>query len=114
MLDLADISQNDWHAGQIMLHTNSETQVTHCVFIDFALTRMTWSINEPVMLSNYSDCLRVLLNKRRGILFDRALIHDHFGGPDEWDPVIFLTAVNGEDVTLKAKDPFTYISFKSI
>jgi hypothetical protein len=58
VLDVADVSQRDWHNDQVILYTNHTTKLDHAVVIDFAsnmrATRVTlypkflWPLSHPV------------------------------------------------------------------
>jgi len=57
VLDLADVTQLDWHRGQILLHTDPTTKIDHAVLIDFADTFQTTEIEIMNRASNYSGAL---------------------------------------------------------
>jgi hypothetical protein len=52
VLQHADITQHDWHAGQILCHLPPSGSQAHTVFIDFAATTQTLDLD--VDLSEYS------------------------------------------------------------
>ncbi|KAJ3825600.1 hypothetical protein F5878DRAFT_723879 [Lentinula raphanica] len=109
ILDAADISQRDWHSEQLLLCTNPETQVDHVVLLDFASTLQTWDPDEPIFLMNYFHMFRILLHTKddqRHAGFSRELVLEHFGEPDDWDPV------NGwvQEKSVQARDIFDYIT----
>ena len=119
VLDIADVSQRDRHSGQVLVHRNPQSGITHCVLIDFGLTTQTLFEDHPNYVGNYAGMLRVLVgSKDRRIPIAEPLIWEHYGEPDEWDPVtmIFSEAltVNGNECkTVQVKDVFPYISFPS-
>lgn len=107
---MADVSQRDWHSGQIIMYTNPVTKVDHAVLIDFASTTQTWHREAPHLLMNYLEVFIVLCNCDA---FDTELVWKHFGDPDDWDPVNFRTVrhIGGNDwVNLQAMEMFPYIS----
>jgi hypothetical protein len=53
VLQHADITQHDWHAGQILCHLPPSGSQAHTVFIDFAATTQTLDLD--VDLSNSKD-----------------------------------------------------------
>ncbi|KZT63207.1 hypothetical protein DAEQUDRAFT_770806 [Daedalea quercina L-15889] len=111
ILDMADISQMDWHSGQILVCTNARAQVDHAVFIDFASTTQTWEPEEVNVVRNYFGVLRVLLGREGDVGIDPDLVWKHYGEPDEWDVVNAWvpTVPNGEDgqfVRPKSMFPF--------
>ena len=105
VLDVADISQRDWHSGQILLHTNSKTKVDHALLIDFASTTQTWDPNVLNNIANYFGILRILLDGQ-GNGFDANLVWKHYGEPDDWDPL--QAAVQGK--LIRARGMFPYIT----
>lgn len=111
VLDVADVSQRDWHAGQILLHTNPTTKLDHAVFIDFASTTQTWETEELNFLNNYFQVLRILMRKKTG--FDPELVWKYFGEPDDWDPLFAVMCERpGMEASklVVARDMFPYIS----
>ncbi|KZT02266.1 uncharacterized protein LAESUDRAFT_815464 [Laetiporus sulphureus 93-53] len=114
VLDLADISQRDWHNGQIILYTNPRTKVNHAVLIDFASTTQTWLHDELNYIDNYFGVLYVLLGRQGDVGLDPELVWKHYGEPDDWDPVeVWLPTDpprNQEKRLVKARDMFPYIS----
>ncbi|KAI0783445.1 hypothetical protein C8Q75DRAFT_783049 [Abortiporus biennis] len=110
VLDMADITQFDWHPGQILIHTNPSTKVDHCVLIDFAITNQTWSSIVPNWTINYMEMIRVVFDKKAGLKPD--LIWKHFAEPDEWDPIRLSVPIfpgSKETRELKARNMFPYI-----
>lgn len=114
VLDVADVSQRDWHNGQILLYTNPTTKLDHAVLIDFASTTQTYESHQLNYLSNYIDTLYVLLGRQGDVGLDPELVWQYFGEPDEWDPVCahIPTVLGGDETrTVKVhKDMFPYIS----
>jgi len=111
VLDLADVTQLDWHRGQILLHTDAITKIDHAVLVDFADTFQTTEIEVINDASNYFEALLVFLHHARKFgLLDRQIL-DYFGEPDYWDSVCGITPVDGgESIVLKASPLFPYIS----
>ncbi|KAF9485064.1 hypothetical protein BDN70DRAFT_989108, partial [Pholiota conissans] len=87
VLDVSDICQRDWCAGQIMVHTTPAQKLTHVVLIDFASTTQTWDPDQPILLDNHSPIFLMLIRWARSVGFAQGLIWEHFDEPDEWDPV---------------------------
>lgn len=113
VLDVADISQRDWHAGQILLYTNPTTKLDHAVLIDFASTTQTWKPDEPNFINNYFGVLRVLLGNEGDVGFDVEVVWKHFGEPDDWDDVVASISTrqwNKELRLVRVRDLFPYIS----
>jgi hypothetical protein len=112
VLDVGDVSQRDWHNEQMLLCTNPTTNRDHAVLIDFASTTQTWEAHELNFIDNYFGMLHVLLGRHSGL--DSELVWQHFGEPDEWDPVqayIFRTGPEGEMMmSVEGKSMFPYIS----
>ena len=91
VLDLADVTQLDWHHGQILLHTDAITKIDYAVLIDFANTFQTTEIEIINDASNYFEALLVFLHHARKFgLLDRQIL-DYFGKPDYWDSVCGIT-----------------------
>ncbi|KAJ3541368.1 hypothetical protein NM688_g6094 [Phlebia brevispora] len=87
ILDLGDVSQKDWHAGQIMVFTNPLTNLDQAVLVDFASTTQTYSPDQMNFLQNYFHVLHILLGRRGDVGLQENLVWKHFGEPDDWDPV---------------------------
>ncbi|KAH7916633.1 hypothetical protein BJ138DRAFT_1139528 [Hygrophoropsis aurantiaca] len=112
VLDVGDVSQRDWHSGEILLYANPVTKLDHAVLIDFASTTQTWEENELNYIHNYFGILRVLLGREGDVGFDPELVWKYFEDPDDWDPVrawIPIVPRGNEMRTVKAKDMFPYI-----
>ncbi|KAJ8508887.1 hypothetical protein ONZ45_g8894 [Pleurotus djamor] len=113
VLDIADVSQRDWHHGQIIISKHPQTKEDHAVFLDFASTTQTWVSDERNYLSNYSGTLRVLLGRLGNVSLDGTLVWKHFGDPDDWDPVMAIIPVvpRGKEArVIQAKNKFSYIT----
>lgn len=78
------------------------------MLIDFASVTQTHSIEEPNPIDNYSEALTVL----RCAGFNRDLVWQHFGRPDDWDAANFtLIANKGQEVkSVRAREMFPWIS----
>ncbi|KAH9478628.1 hypothetical protein JR316_0009085 [Psilocybe cubensis] len=87
ILDIGDISQTDWHAGQLLLYSHPTAQVECAVLIDFAMTIQTMHPDYVNLFQNCSRMMDVLLlaGPRDGGL-DPDLIFEHYDDPDKWDP----------------------------
>ncbi|KAF8874525.1 hypothetical protein CPB84DRAFT_1853586 [Gymnopilus junonius] len=112
VLDVGDVSQRDWHDGQILLYTNPTTKLDHAVLIDFASTTQTWQPEELNYISNYFGLFQVLRGVTGDPGFDRELVMKHYGEPDDWDPVrAYMPIQPGgrETRVVKARDMFPYI-----
>ncbi|KAH6909819.1 hypothetical protein BKA70DRAFT_1472060 [Coprinopsis sp. MPI-PUGE-AT-0042] len=112
---VADVSQRDWHSKQVILTTNPMTKVDHAVLVDFANTTQTWEPHEPNFIDNYWGMFQVLLGKDGDVALDSKLVLEHYGEPDDWDPVHhFIPTIDSEgnrkSRTVKGKDMFPYIS----
>jgi hypothetical protein len=105
VLDIADIAQRDWHRGQIIIHTNPETQLDNPVFIDFAYAIQTWELAEMFIILNYCDLFYVL---KRPDGLDGKLVDEHFGPPDDWE---YFDVRTSDDKKIGVPDMFPYISF---
>ncbi|KAJ3559981.1 hypothetical protein NP233_g11131 [Leucocoprinus birnbaumii] len=108
VLDLADINQRDWHTGQV-LHTNSTTDITHAVFVDFASASQSWEIENLSLPDNYSELLRILLRQFCTSRWDTKIVWEHMGGPDDWGPVHASFPVDGGFKLVHAPNLFPYI-----
>jgi hypothetical protein len=111
VLDVADVSQRDWHSDQVILYTNPTTKLDHAVLIDFASTTQTWEPHELNFIGNYFGLFRVLLDS--DIALDRERVWKHYGEPDDWDPVSAIISISSDrklSTIVKAKDMFPFIS----
>ena len=110
VLDVADVSQRDWHSDQLILYTNPTTKLDHVVLIDFASTTQTWEPHELNFIGNYFDLLDVLLDST--VALDAERVWKYYGEPDDWDPVMGFIHVNPDrnlTTVVKAKDMFPFI-----
>ncbi|KAI0091013.1 hypothetical protein BDY19DRAFT_1046776 [Irpex rosettiformis] len=80
VLDTADIAQHDWHRGQILFYTNPTSKLDHGVFIDFAITSQTYSVDRSVLTRNYLKVLMVLLGDFGDVWLNPALVWDYYDG----------------------------------
>ena len=85
VLNAGDVTQRDWHRGQILIHTNAATGLPYAVLLDFANTTQTWDVEAPNYMGNYFDMFKVLLSHWRRVALDADLVLDQFGDPDDWD-----------------------------
>jgi hypothetical protein len=111
VLDIADVAQRDWHGGQILLCSSPATKVDHIVLIDFASTTQTWELHEANYIENYYGLLGTLLGRKAA--FGSQLVWEHFGKPDDWDPIqaFVATCPKGEAYRAVAADNmFPFIS----
>ena len=110
MLDVADIPQFDWHGGQIFLHTNPTSKIDHAVFVDFALTTQTYTIDQLVYIDNYVQVLMVLLGVLGYTWVNGVTVWENYGEPDDWDPVKCVLRRGEESVMVEARNRFAFIS----
>jgi len=110
VLDLADVTQCDWHRRQILLHTDAITKIDHAVLIDFADTFQTTEIEIINNASNYFEALLILKTHAQEFGLDPQRVLDCFGEPDCWDSTCGITRIHGESIVLKASPLFPYIS----
>ena len=111
VLDVADVSQRDWHSDQVILYTNPTTKLDHAVLIDFASTTQTWEPHELNFINNYFRLLHILLDS--DVPLDSELVWKHYGEPDDWDPVVAHIPISPDRSklrTVRAKDMFPFIS----
>jgi len=107
VLNLADVTQLDWHCGQILLHTDVITKIDHAVLIDFADTFQTIEIEIINHALNYSRALYVFETE---FDLDQQWVLDHFGKPDYWDSTHSIIQIDGKFIVLEAPLLFPYIS----
>ena len=111
VLDVADISQRDWHSDQVILYTNPTTKLDHAVLIDFASTTQTWEPHELNLIENYFSLLHTLLDS--DVPLDSELVWKHYGEPDDWDPIFASFPIGPDRIrrrSVAAKDMFPFIS----
>lgn len=96
-MQYADVSQHDWHLGQILCNTvpssQDETRV-HCVLIDFSQASIGIDKHEFHRIDDFGQCLRTLCNPRSG--FRASLVWDNFGLRETWDQIGASVNVDGE------------------
>ena len=56
VIQCADISQHDWHGGQILCNHSPSSQV-HAVLIDFSATTQTVDIDVNLSKDDYGRCV---------------------------------------------------------
>jgi len=111
VLDLADVTQRDWHRGQVLFHTDPITNIDHAVLIDFADTFQTTEIEIINRASNYFEALLIFLNHREKFGLDLQWVLDYFGKPDFCDDICGIVQIHdGESIVLEAPPLFPYIS----
>ena len=113
VLDVADVSQRDWHSDQLILYTNPTTKLDHVVLIDFASTTQTWEPHELNYIGNYFELLDVLLDS--DIALDAERVWKYYGELDDWNPVLAFICVSPDrnlTTVVKARDMFPFISSK--
>jgi hypothetical protein len=66
VIQCADISQHDWHAGQILCHLSSSGSQAHAVLIDFSATTQTIDLDVDVSKDDdYGLCVSAIINQKR-------------------------------------------------
>ena len=111
VLNAGDVTQRDWHRGQILIHTNVVTGLPYAVLLDFANTTQTWDVEAPNYMGNYFDMFKVLLSHWRPVALDADLVLDHFGDPDDWDdfPRSDIATPTGWKKQLRQQSIFPFI-----
>jgi len=112
-LQCADVSQHDWHTGQIMCNTSVERHSdeplapsAHCVLIDFSST--TQSVEEEIhRTDDFGDILRILLEPSTQL--DAELVWKHFSTRESWDLISSSVLVNNQQRFAQATDPFEFV-----
>ncbi|KAI0091006.1 hypothetical protein BDY19DRAFT_904509 [Irpex rosettiformis] len=110
VLDIADIAQHDWHRGQVLLYTNPTSKIDHAMFIDFASTSQTYSVDNMVLTRNYINLFMVLSGRCGSVWLDEELVWDNYGEPDDSDPVVAFLRRGKEPITIEARGKFTFIT----
>ncbi|KAF9485067.1 hypothetical protein BDN70DRAFT_707202 [Pholiota conissans] len=112
VLDVADVRQSDWYTGQVLVHRIPQSKLAHAVLIDFASTTQTWDLDVPKLLDNYYGAFLVLLDWAYEAGFDGTLVWNHFGEPDEWDPItaaVYKRADDKKATNIVARTLFPFI-----
>lgn len=114
ILDLADVSQHDWHPGQILIRTEPSTQIDHAVLIDFASTSQTVASDDRILLQNYVGMFSVLRGRAGPVSLDEQLVWKYFGEQDNWDGMITFLSPDSPDKPsiLEAKSLFPFIEVR--
>ncbi|KAI0091004.1 hypothetical protein BDY19DRAFT_1046768 [Irpex rosettiformis] len=110
VLDIADIAQHDWHQGQVLLYTNPTSKIDHAIFIDFASTSQTYSVDNMVLTDNYINLFMVLSGRCGSVWLDEELVWDNYGEPDDSDPVVAFLHRGKQPITIEAREKFTFIT----
>lgn len=106
VLQYSDVSQLDWHGGQILCITEPTT--THCVLIDFASAFQTLDSFYHHGKDDYAKCLEILLDPKHGM--DNELVWTQYEERETWDFGELCVKFNGKVHNLEAPDPFAFIS----
>ncbi|KAK7678313.1 hypothetical protein QCA50_018661 [Cerrena zonata] len=109
VMQCVDVSQHDWHLGQILCNTvssNDETRV-HCILLDFSQMSVSLDQQEFHRLDDFGRCLQILCNPKSGL--DAELVWDNFGTREPWDKISSTVKVNGETRWAQQGDPFIRI-----
>jgi hypothetical protein len=114
-LQCADVSQHDWHSGQIMcmvIRQNNDDpdapqpQSVHCVLVDFSAT--TQSIEEEHhMNDDFGSCLAVLMETDLGL--NPEIAWRNFGEREYWDLNMLSAIVGGERRFSVAAEPYEFV-----
>lgn len=104
-LQQADVSQHDWHPGQI-LASRHENEGLHCVLVDFA--RATFTIEPGVRhaADDVNNCLYVLCDEEDGLGLPGSLVYEHFRWREPWDT---RWSYDPDDVRFESPDPFAFV-----
>jgi hypothetical protein len=63
VIQCVDISQHDWHGGQILCNLPPSSQA-HAVFIDFSATMQTVDLDEDVSKDDYGRCVSAIIDSK--------------------------------------------------
>ncbi|KZT28358.1 hypothetical protein NEOLEDRAFT_1129754 [Neolentinus lepideus HHB14362 ss-1] len=105
-LEHADISQHDWHKGQILV--NRHRSCVHCVLIDFACASTSLHHADFHRDDDFGFAFDTLSLPETGI--DRELIWNHLGERQCWDTISSTTVINGESRRLRSpENPYKFV-----
>lgn len=104
-MQCADISQHDWHLGQILCNTiesNGETRV-HCILLDFSQGSVGLDQQDFHRVDDFAECLRILCDPDSG--FNADLVWENFGLRESWDHMFASVKVNDKVKWTTNTDP---------
>lgn len=106
VLQYADVSQHDWHDGQV-LALSSPTP--HTVLLDFARASVSTE-PENHESNDYNGLLTVLKKPLRSAGMTAASILEHYGEPEVWDRAACTWRDDdGKSQLLQSEDPYDWI-----
>ncbi|TFY79421.1 hypothetical protein EWM64_g4590 [Hericium alpestre] len=89
VLQYSDVSQHDWHLGQILClvpepdSPGEEAAPAHCVLVDFAQTRQSYWKMDSQFANDAGEAMRTLLS-----VLDEDLVWDNWAPREMWDCVV--------------------------
>ncbi|OBZ76071.1 hypothetical protein A0H81_03276 [Grifola frondosa] len=110
VLQYGDISQHDWHAGQILAHhapTASDPDRVHCVLVDFSAATQSLYLSENHRDDDFGDCTEALIEEGTGLFED--FVMEHMGTREVWDFFKRLSGVCRFAPERKLPDPFAFV-----
>jgi hypothetical protein len=111
VMQCCDVSQHDWHAGQILCNLSKSLEA-HAVFIDFSASMQTTDIDEDLSTDDYGRCLGAIsLPNSLGI--DYKWVCDFWMRPEmareSWDARSMGFIKEGLNWSYRNKDPFAFV-----
>ena len=108
ILQCADLSQHDWHSGQILCNVRTlptgESQA-HCILIDFASVTVGLEEQDAHREDDFSGCLAALCEEIVGL--DADLVWDTYGKREPWDTFFAKIDIKEEARWIERQDPLT-------
>jgi hypothetical protein len=109
VLQHGDVSQHDWHPGQVLCTVNPQTQHASAILIDFALSSTTTDAAVKHWVDDLARCLAVLADTRTGIQLE--IITEIFNRREPWDVdgTRVMVFPGGHIVRFERLEPFEFV-----
>ena len=107
-----DVSQHDWHSGQILCNLPSPQALAHAVLIDFSATTQTLELDVDLSKDDYGKCTSAIShNDVTGL--DPEWVFAQWDREDmkreSWDTNSVAMARNGHHWSSSALDPYKFV-----
>jgi hypothetical protein len=111
VMQCSDISQHDWHAGQILCNRSSQTQA-HAVFIDFSATTQTLDLDIDLSKDDYGRCVSAI-TRRPETGLDPKWVCEYWNNDEmkreDWDTNRMTMFTEGYSWRSQATDPYEFV-----
>ena len=114
VMQYCDVSQHDWHPGQILCNfpPSSHAQLeAHAVLIDFSFTTQTLDLNVDLSNDDYGDCVSEIASILTGL--DMKRVFEYWDRDDMrrecWDTEAMTISLGGYSWSSHRVDPYRFV-----